>query len=289
MHGGLVLDKPPGMSSAAAVEHVKRALGADRAGHGGTLDPIATGVLAICLGQATKLAQYLLADDKSYEAEALLGIETDTLDKTGIETARADASAVTEQAVVAALAARVGEQDQVPPMFSAIKQGGVRLYHRARAGEEVERAPRRVRLDRLDLVWFRPPVVRVSIACSKGTYVRSVIADLGRDLGCGAHLTELRRTQSGAFTIDRAITLDRVAEVTAADLIPLTQLTQLPIVVAPDELLRPIRDGLQLPFEALGVAAEGGDFQIHDRSGTLVAVAGRGPGKVLYRRVFVPT
>jgi tRNA pseudouridine55 synthase len=201
LHGVLVLDKPAGMSSAAAADRVKRALGADRAGHGGTLDPIATGVLPVCLGAATKLAQFLLADDKAYEAVGVLGIATDTLDATGRVVATHPV-AIDEAALRDALVRRSGEQDQVPPMFSAIKQGGVRLYDLARAGEEVERAPRRIRIDRLELVAFEPPRFRIAIACTKGTYIRSLVADLGADLGCGAHLAELRRTRSGRFAIE---------------------------------------------------------------------------------------
>ncbi|HLL25314.1 MAG TPA: tRNA pseudouridine(55) synthase TruB, partial [Kofleriaceae bacterium] len=178
MHGVLVFDKPQGMSSAAAVDHVKRALGASRAGHGGTLDPLATGVLPVCLDAATKLAPYLLADDKAYEAEGLFGSETDTLDRTG-RVVREAAVSVTEAALRAAIAARLGAQLQVPPMYSAIKQAGVRLYERARAGEEVERAPRQIRIDRLELLAFEPPRFRIAVACSKGTYIRSVVADLG--------------------------------------------------------------------------------------------------------------
>src|SRR5262245_18157876 len=176
------------MSSAAAVDHVKKRLAAKRAGHGGTLDPIATGVLPICLGEATKLAAYLLADDKEYEAQALLGIETDTLDRTGAIVATRDAGAITRAQIEAVLSQKLGEQDQVPPMFSAIKQGGVRLYERARACEEVERPPRRIRIDRLELLAFEPPKIRIAIACSKGTYVRSLVADIGSALGCGAHM-----------------------------------------------------------------------------------------------------
>jgi tRNA pseudouridine55 synthase len=196
MDGVLVLDKPAGLSSAAAVDRVKRALGADRAGHGGTLDPIATGVLPVCLGAATKLAPYLLADDKAYEADGVLGVATDTLDRTGRVIAERPV-AVDEAALRAALARRTGEQDQVPPAFSALKQGGVRMYERARAGEQVELAPRRIRIDRIELLAFEPPRFRIAVACGKGTYIRSLIRDLGDDVGCGAHLAELRRTRSG--------------------------------------------------------------------------------------------
>ncbi|HSN28064.1 MAG TPA: tRNA pseudouridine(55) synthase TruB, partial [Kofleriaceae bacterium] len=184
MNGVLVLDKPAGMSSAVAVDQVKKRLGAARAGHGGTLDPIATGVLPICLDEATKLAQFLLADDKAYEAELLLGVETDTLDRTGTITKTATPD-VSRERFEAALVARTGEQDQVPPMYSAIKQGGKRLYHLARAGEEVEREPRRIRIAELFLLAWEPPRARIAISCSKGTYIRSLIADLGTDVGCG--------------------------------------------------------------------------------------------------------
>jgi tRNA pseudouridine55 synthase len=297
--GILVLDKPAGMSSAAAVNHVKKRLGAARAGHGGTLDPIATGVLPICLDEATKLAQYLLADDKEYEADLVLGVETDTLDRTGVVVATRDASAVTREMLERALAARTGEHDQLPPMFSAIKQGGVRLYHRARAGEQVERAPRRVRIARLALLSFEPgsagaaPRARITIACSKGTYVRSLIADLGTDLGCGAHMAELRRTRSGAFTLAMAHDLDRLDDLR---LVPMVEATSLPRVTVRSELVPRIRSGLQLPPELVGLPASlvglpaGNDqrFQLLDPDGRLVAIAHVEADKTAYDRVFAP-
>lgn len=284
MNGVLVLDKPPGMSSAAAVDHVKKRLAVKRAGHGGTLDPIATGVLPICLGEATKLAAYLLADDKEYEAEAVLGIETDTQDRTGNVLVTRDASDVTHDAIAHLLPAFFGEQEQVPPMFSAIKQGGVRLYHRARAGEEVERTPRRIRIDALELVDFTPPRVKLRIACSKGTYVRTLLADLGTALGCGAHMSELRRTRSGVFTLAMAHDLDRMDNVT---LVPLTEATRLPKVILCAEHVRPVRDGLQLPPELLGVPPEYREqFQLLGQDGGLVAVAHVEGAKTIYDRVF---
>jgi tRNA pseudouridine(55) synthase len=303
--GVLVLDKPAGLSSAGAVDRVKRTLGANRAGHGGTLDPIATGVLPVCLDAATKLAQYLLADDKAYEAEGLLGITTDTLDRTGRVIAERPVR-VTEAALRAALARRLGEQGQVPPAFSAIKRGGVRMYHRARAGHEVELAPRQIRIDRLELLAFDPPRFRVAVACSKGTYIRSLVADLGEDVGCGAHLAELRRTRSGRFRIEDAIPLDRVAPgAVAAHLVPLTAATGLPTIAVAAEHVGPVRSGLQLPLAALGAAlparagaapapapvepAEPADaprFQLVDPAGRLLAIAHARGGRVVYDRVF---
>jgi tRNA pseudouridine55 synthase len=283
MNGILVLDKPAGMSSASAVDAVKKRLGAARAGHGGTLDPLATGVLPICLDEATKLAQYLLADDKAYEAELLLGVETTTLDRTGTVTATRPV-AVTREQFLAALARRTGEQDQVPPMFSAIKQGGKRLYHHARAGIEVEREPRRIRIDSLELLHFDPPHARVAIACSKGTYVRSLIADLGTDVGCGAHMTELRRTRSGAFTLAQAHDLDRLDN---PQLVAMTEATRLPKVTAAADLVPRIRSGVQLPPE-LFAAPKDVRFQLLDETGALVAVAHVEAAKVVYDRVFKP-
>ncbi len=291
MNGVLVLDKPAGMSSAAAVDHVKRALRAKRAGHGGTLDPIATGVLAVCLGEATKIAQYLLADDKAYRAELVLGRQTDTLDRTGIVTAEADASGVTRAAIEAALAAHLGEQDQVPPMYSAIKQDGVRLYKQARRGIEVERAPRKIRIDRLELVAIEGTRVTIELACSKGTYVRSLVDDLGRDLGCGAYLAELRRTRSGSFTIDQAVELDALRELDAEHgpaLFPIEAVLRLPAVVTPKDLVPYVRSGLQLKLDQLPEVPETAQFQMVDETKKVVAIAHAEAGKIVYDRVFAP-
>lgn len=282
MHGVLVLDKPPGMSSAAAVDHVKRALGATRAGHGGTLDPIATGVLPVCLDAATKLAPYLLADDKAYEAEGWLGVETDTLDRSGA-VVRESPVHVTEAAMRAAIAKRTGEQQQVPPMFSAIKQGGVRLYERARAGEDVERAARAIRIDRLELLELAPPRFRIAIACSKGTYVRSLVADLGADVGCGAHLTALRRTASGRFTLAQAVPLERVTE---APIIPLAEVTGLPSITVPEPMKKHALSGVQFTREAWGELENAERFQLVDERGRLMAIVHFEAGKTIYDRVF---
>jgi len=279
--GVLVIDKPAGVSSAMAVERVRRDLRIDRAGHGGTLDPIATGVLPICLGAGTKLAQFLLAEDKAYLAEGVLGVETDTLDRTGRVVAERPGIAVTRDALAAALAAHLGDQTQIPPMYSAIKQGGVRLYDRARAGEEVERAPRQIRIDRLELVAFEPPRFRIAIACSKGTYVRSLIADLGTAVAAGAHLAELRRVRSGRFRLEQAVTLDRLGE---AELVPPEQALELERVTVPRALVAPVLSGVQLPAATWDVKAS--QFQILDESWRLLAVAHTEAGRTVYDRVF---
>lgn len=268
------------------MDKVRKAVGASRAGHGGTLDPLATGVLAVCLGAATKLAPYLLADDKAYEAEGLLGVETDTLDRTGTVT-RTREVVVSRDALLAAIAARTGAQEQVPPMFSALKQGGERLYDLARAGVEVERLPRKIRIDRLELVRFEPPRFAIAIDCSKGTYVRSLVADLGADVGCGAHLTELRRTRSGRFTLDRAMTLAEIvagADI-ARSLVAMREAVTLPEVVVHGDQITSIRSGVQLPVDRMG-AENLEQFQFVDGAGRMLAVAHTESGKVVYDRVF---
>ncbi|MBA3456610.1 MAG: tRNA pseudouridine(55) synthase TruB [Deltaproteobacteria bacterium] len=285
MNGVLIVDKPAGVSSALAVDRVKHAIGVRRVGHGGTLDPLATGVLAICLGGATKIAQYLLADDKEYEAEGLLGVEMDTLDRTGTVTAERPVS-VTREAMLAAISQHTGELDQIPPMFSAIKQDGVRMYTRARAGELIDRAARRIRIDRLELVMFEPPRFRISIACSKGTYVRSLVADLGTAVGAGAHLTELRRTRSGSFTLAQAIRLDRVGiDDLTPYLIPMSAAVNLPRVTVSPDFHGSIRSGVQLPVERFTTEIHQ-KFQMVDEGGKLLAIVHVDDGRVIYDRVF---
>lgn len=203
--GVLLLDKPAGMSSNAALQKAKRLLNAAKAGHTGTLDPLATGLLPLTFGEATKFSQMLLDADKVYEATVRFGSETDTGDAEGqvIATAPVDFSA---QALEAGLDGLRGEIEQIPPMHSALKRDGKPLYEYARAGIELERAPRRVSIHALELMAFDGGEAKLRVHCSKGTYIRTLAIDLGRTLGCGAHLSALRRTAIGAFGIEQAIT-----------------------------------------------------------------------------------
>ena len=209
MDGVLVCDKPAGMTSHDVVARVRRLAGQRRVGHGGTLDPPATGVLVLALGRATRLLPFLPTEPKRYLATVAFGAETDTLDAAGAVTATADASGVDEAGLRAALAGFLGPQLQVPPMVSAIKVGGERLYAKARRGEQVDRAPRPIVVHELGLLGFTPG--ERPAACSGGTYVRSLAADLGRALGTLAHLASLRRTAVGRFTERDARTLDDLA------------------------------------------------------------------------------
>jgi tRNA pseudouridine55 synthase len=212
--GVLVCDKPAGMTSHDVVARVRRLAGQRRVGHGGTLDPPATGVLVLALGRATRLLPFLPTEPKRYLATVAFGAETDTLDAAGTVTATADAGGVDEAGLRAALAGFLGPQEQVPPMVSAIKVGGERLYAKARRGEQVERTPRPIVIHELELLAFTPgerPLATVEVACSGGTYVRSLAADLGRAVGTLAHLERLRRTAVGRFTEAGAHALEDLA------------------------------------------------------------------------------
>jgi len=198
------IDKPAGWTSFQVVSLVRRLSGVRRVGHAGTLDPSATGVLVVCLGQATRLIEYMMEATKVYRAEVRLGITTDTLDATGTPVSQADPSNIGRQQVEKALTAFVGEIDQVPPMFSALKYNGQPLYRYARAQRQVERQARRVTIHRLQLLAFQPPLATIEVECGKGTYIRALAHDLGQQLGCGAHLAALARLRVGPFTLDDA-------------------------------------------------------------------------------------
>jgi tRNA pseudouridine55 synthase len=225
--GALLLDKPVGISSNRALQEAKKLFAAKKAGHAGTLDPLASGLLIVLFGEATKLAGPLLDDDKEYFATLKLGEKTSTGDAEGevIET-RAFRGSETE--IGAVLERFKGEIEQVPPMHSALKRDGVPLYALARKGQSVARAPRRIRIMELETVGFEPPCLKLRVRCSKGTYVRTLAEDIGEALGTCAHLSALRRTASGQWRVDGAVALDKLspmsAELRARHLLPLAGL-----------------------------------------------------------------
>lgn len=209
--GFLVIDKPAGISSHDVVNRVRRILGTRKVGHTGTLDPFATGVLPIAVGEGTKAIQFLDEGEKAYEAVIRLGLVTDTLDITGTVLQEHDSGGLGQEQLLSAMAALTGEISQVPPMYSAIKQGGQPLYKLARKGIEVERQSREVIIHSFELLEFSSPLATVRVHCSRGTYVRTLADDLGKLLGCGACLTALRRTLSGPFRLADAMTLEQLA------------------------------------------------------------------------------
>ena len=212
MDGFLNINKQTGWTSHDVVARLRQLLKMKKVGHTGTLDPAATGVLPICIGKATRLAEYLTGMDKEYEAVMRLGETTDTLDATGKILARRSTEGLTREQVRAAMDDFLGDIEQIPPMFSAVKVGGQPLYKAARAGREVRRESRIVTVHRLELLAMNGSDVTLRVACSKGTYIRTLCADIGERLGMGAHLSRLRRTRSGPFRIEEALTLDEIAE-----------------------------------------------------------------------------
>jgi len=206
VHGVLLLDKPVGLSSNDALQKAKRLYRAEKAGHTGTLDPLASGLLPLCFGAATKFSQVSLDADKAYRATLKLGETTTTADAEG-EVLRRRPVAVHRAGIEAACARFTGAIDQVPPMHSALKKDGRALYDYARAGIEVERAPRRVSIHRIDIVEWHHDRLVIDVRCSKGTYIRTLAEDIGEALGCGAHLGALRRTACGPLAVEQALTL----------------------------------------------------------------------------------
>jgi tRNA pseudouridine55 synthase len=216
VHGVLLLDKPVGLSSNDALQKAKRLFNAEKAGHTGTLDPLASGLLPLCFGAATKFSQVSLDADKRYTATLHLGVTTSTGDLEGDVVERREVN-VDRAAIDTALAKFTGAIDQMPPMYSALKHQGRALYEYAREGIEVERAARHITIRVITLIEWHEHTLVFDVLCSKGTYVRTLAEDIGTALGCGAHLSALRRTASGPLTIDNAITLDALAALTDAE------------------------------------------------------------------------
>ena len=246
MNGVLILDKPRGITSQDAVNTVNRILKTRRAGHTGTLDPFATGVLPICVNNATKIIPFMNNVYKKYEARMRLGIKTDTLDLTGRVIEEKEPGIINNIELLGAFSKFRGTINQVPPMYSALKKDGVRLYEYARRGIEVERAERSVVINELEILDFSPPFVRFMVECSRGTYIRVLASDIADELGCGGHLTELRRIESDGFKIDDAVTFEDI-EKGSVELTPLDDaLPHMKRINVDRELAGEIREGKQV-------------------------------------------
>jgi tRNA pseudouridine55 synthase len=287
MNGVVVIDKPGGLTSFDVVARVRRALGERRVGHTGTLDPMATGVLPVCVGEATKLVPFLISGDKEYEAEVLLGVATDTLDATGKVLATVDAGAITREQVQAVLPRFVGTIQQTPPMHSALRLDGKRLYELARQGVEVDREARPVVVNSIDMLAVDLPRFRLRVRCGKGTYIRSIAADVGTALGVGAHLTALRRTQVGAFTLADAVAIEALSAATVLRS-PAEALADHPTLCLDADLTRDVRAGKLRAMARLAPPAPGydGPVRLLGPDGGLVAVAAARDGRLTLARVF---
>ncbi|MDR5809309.1 tRNA pseudouridine(55) synthase TruB [Caballeronia sp. LZ019] len=293
LDGVLLLDKPLGLSSNDALIKAKRIYLAKKAGHTGTLDPLATGLLPLCFGEATKFSQDLLEADKTYEATMRLGIRTATGDAEG-EAVEVRDVACDEAAVEAAMTRFLGDIVQVPPMYSALKRDGKPLYEYARAGQTVEREARPVTIHALKMIACALPLVTFRVTCSKGTYVRTLAEDIGEALGCGAHLTALRRTGVGALTLENAVTLDELTALNEADrdarLQPVDALlSTFPAVQLDDEACRRFLHGQRLKLADVSPdQIEAGRVRVYaQEGGRLLGVAKAGEGVLAPERLVV--
>lgn len=247
--GVIAVDKPQNITSAKVVAHVKRLLNARKVGHAGTLDPFAQGVLVCCINDATRLAKFLLAGDKTYEATLKLGVETDTQDSSGTVTAESRGVDCSENTIRSVVKQFEGRSEQQPPVFSALKHKGTPLYKWARKGSPVQKPARKVHISSINILEIKLPLVHFKVCCSAGTYIRTLCADIGRQLGCGGHLLALKRLKSSGFKIQQAISLPALEKlalageyssfiVSMADALP-----DMPAVVADQNLIEKIRHG----------------------------------------------
>jgi tRNA pseudouridine55 synthase len=278
--GILLVDKPEGMTSAGVIRALKGRLGSAKVGHLGTLDPFASGLLPLCIGDATKVARYLFLESKGYEGRIRLGTETDTLDRTGTLVGTAPVPEVTAADLARVGAAFTGPQRQTPPMYSALKRDGVPLYKLARKGVQVEREAREITIDALRLRLAEPGAIDFVVQCSKGTYVRVLAADVGRALGTVAHLERLRRTVVGSFRVEDARTPDALNDI-AVSAWPLVSVGQAlaslrRMTVAPAELAA-LRHGQQAALGRLPAGRAGEAALVVDAAGTVAAVIEMAP------------
>ena len=302
INGFVVIDKPAGITSHDVVSRVRRILGTRKVGHTGTLDPFATGVLPVAVNDGTKAIPFLDEGIKCYEAVMQIGVATDTLDLTGEVVREADWTSVSRAGVESVLKEFTGHLSQIPPMYSAIKRDGQPLYKLARQGQTVERTPRDITIYSLELHTFAPPFVGFSVACSRGTYVRTLADDIGSRLGCGAALKELRRTASGPFDISAAVTLEGLEAAARSGLLgpltvsPYAALSHLPDVPLSESGLALVGHGRSPGWHDTEVAppatCEDGTLVRLTRNGALIAVAGcRSSGEdfpcIILKRVFM--
>ena len=275
--GVLALDKPEGPSSAQVVERVKKILGARKVGHLGTLDPFASGLLPMGVEEGTKIAGILLAAGKSYAGVMTLGIETETQDKTDKVVNVRPVSPVSEPRLQSLRAAFTGNLHQIPPMYSALKRSGMRLYELARRGESVPRAAREITVERLELWQVSEAEIGFEVVCSKGTYIRTLAADMGEFLGCGAHLKSLRRLACGALTLDQAVSLVELEQLKSKEEVPLISLSDalshLPKITVNAESSARLRMGQQEILASLAPPRHDESLaRLADEQGDLVAL-----------------
>ena len=288
MNGIIVLDKPKGKTSHDMVYAMRRLTGVKKVGHTGTLDPMATGVLPVCIGSAAKAADMLTLADKRYIAELVLGKSTDTQDAQGEVTEERNVSC-SEDEVRSAVMSFVGEIEQVPPMYSAVKRNGKKLYELARQGIEIEREPRKINIYSIDILEIDLPRVKIDVSCSKGAYIRTLCADIGEKLGTLAYMSELRRTKSGMFTIEESYTLERLealfaegkleSAVVAVDAL----FSHLPKIDLNDKQTKSIVNGVRMTYRGL---SEGQSYRLYGADGKFLCISKIINGRLTLEKAF---
>jgi len=285
LNGIFVVNKPAGITSARVVSIVKKALGARKVGHAGTLDPFAEGVLICCVNQATKLAEFLLRGTKRYIAELKLGEETDTQDLTGTVTSKTEPDNYPTESIQAVFKGFEGSIEQLPPVYSALKHNGVPLYKLARNGQPIQKPPRPVEIYSITVQDIKMPLIRFEVSCSAGTYIRTLGADIGKMLGCGGHLNALKRTASSGFTLDQAVSLSALEDLTPDNSLPANfismadALPEMPAYTVDRQLAKKIRHGQNITIRDLTANEDfdtggilGSEIKIVDQTGELVAI-----------------
>lgn len=283
MDGVIVLNKPKGKTSHDMVYFIRKLAHIKRVGHTGTLDPMAEGVLPICIGKATKAADMLTASDKRYTAVFTLGKTTDTLDAEGTVTSECEVSCTDEQ-IRAAVEAFVGEIEQIPPMYSAIKKDGKKLYELAREGIEIEREARKVTIYSIDVLKIDGKDITIDVHCSKGTYIRTLCDDIGARLGCGAYMTSLVRTQSGMFSIENSYSPDELCGDISDKLIPTDKLfSHMKSVKVNDFLAAKVKNGVPLRLKNL---EDDKEYRVYDEHGNFLCVSIYTDGELKMEKAF---
>lgn len=275
MNGIIIIDKPLGRTSHDMVYEMRKVTGIKKIGHTGTLDPMATGVLPVCIGSATKMADMLTLSDKSYIAELVLGRTTDTQDADGKVLTECEVNC-SEEEIRCAVNSFVGEIEQVPPMYSAIKQNGKKLYELARQGIEVERKPRKVTINSIDILEISGERVKIDVSCSKGTYIRTLCEDIGKKLGAGAYMNTLRRTRTGQFTIEESHTLSEIKELKEnggieSIIIPADRMfAEYPSVMLNPKQVKSVTNGVAMTYRE---GQEGQTYRVYDNENKFLCIS----------------
>lgn len=287
MNGIIVIDKPKGRTSHDMVYFIRRMTGIKKVGHTGTLDPDATGVLPLCIGNGTKVSDMLLESDKCYRAELILGMTTDTQDLSGNVLEEKEVN-LREEEIIKAAESFVGEIEQIPPMYSAIKQDGKKLYELARKGIEVERKPRRVTVNEITIVKIDKNTVTIDVDCSKGTYIRTLCSDIGEKLGCGGCMGNLRRTKAGMFKIDESHTVEEIEKLKEngklGDIIlPVDSVfMKYPKIQLNEKQVKSVTNGIRMTYKGV----EGQTYRVYDNNNEFLCISKIEDGKLRLVKSF---